>query len=192
MKLLHIDSSIQGEASASRVLSAQIVEQLKAAHPGLEIVYRDLVAKPIDHLTFEAFTLPQPTEILTEFLSSDIIVIGAALYNFTIPSQLKAWFDRIIIAGHTFRFGASGAEGLAGSKRAIVALARGGVYSPGSPAASFEHAESLLRTLLGFIGLGKAEFIVAEGLSLGPDARKERLEGAILKVREIAPMAAAS
>lgn len=149
MKLLHIDSSIQGEASASRAISAAVVERLRAADPGLEVVYRDLIVSPLPHLTLDSFAGLQAKDILEEFQAADVVVIGAALYNFTIASQLKAWIDRILIAGQTFRYGENGPVGLAGGKRVIVALARGGVYGEGSPLAAWEHAETLLRTMLG-------------------------------------------
>jgi FMN-dependent NADH-azoreductase len=100
------------------------------------------------------------------------------MYNFTIPSQLKAWIDRIAIAGKTFRYTENGPEGLAGGKRVIVALARGGVYSEGSPAAALEHLETYLRGVFNFIGI-EPEFVIAEGLNLGPDQRVVSLEQAL-------------
>ena len=111
MTILHIDSSINGENSASRTVSHSIVEQLKSAQWGEEVVYRDLASNPLSHLTLDAFA---DTSVLDEFLAADTIVIGAPMYNFTLPSQLKAWIDRILIAGKTFRYTADGPEGLAG------------------------------------------------------------------------------
>jgi FMN-dependent NADH-azoreductase len=134
--ILHIDSSINGENSASRTVSRSIVEQLRSARWGEEVVYRDLASDPLSHLTLDAFA---DTSVLDEFLAADTIVIGAPMYNFTLPSQLKAWIDRLLIAGQTFRYTANGPEGLAGGKRVIVALARGGFYDANSPAASLEH-----------------------------------------------------
>ncbi len=142
MTILHIDSSINGENSASRTVSHSIVEQLKSAQWGEEVVYRDLASNPLSHLTLDAFA---DTSVLDEFLAADTIVIGAPMYNFTLPSQLKAWIDRILIAGKTFRYTAEGPEGLAGGRRVIVALARGGFYDVNSPAASLEHLETYLR-----------------------------------------------
>ena len=95
MTILHIDSSINGENSASRAVSQSIVEQLKTAQWGEEVVYRDLASDPLSHLTLDAFA---DTSVLDEFLAADTIVIGAPMYNFTLPSQLKAWIDRILIA----------------------------------------------------------------------------------------------
>ena len=185
MKLLHLDSSIQGDASASRAISASVVNTLRAERPDLEIAYRDLAAAPVSHLTLDAFAGAQAQEIMEEFLAADTVVIGAALYNFTIPSQLKAWIDRILVAGRTFRYGENGPEGLAGGKRVIVALARGGLYGPGSPAAAMEHAETYLRGVLAFIGVRDPEFIIAEGLALGDDARKAAVAGALDRSRQL-------
>ncbi|WP_455566018.1 FMN-dependent NADH-azoreductase [Novosphingobium panipatense] len=126
MKLLHIDSSITGENSASRAVSGAIVAALRAADPSLEVVHRDLVAEPLPHLTLDVLGNPEGTPELAEFLAADVLVIGAAMYNFTIPSQLKAWFDRVLIAGKTFRYTAEGPVGLAGGKKVFIALARGG------------------------------------------------------------------
>lgn len=185
MKLLHLDSSIQGDASASRALSTALVETLKAADPSLEITYHDLAANPLEHLTLDARAGQQTAEIADEFLAADIVVIGAALYNFTVPSQLKAWVDRILIPGKTFRYTPTGAEGLAPGKRVIVALARGAIYSGDSPFATFEHAETLLRSVFSFIGVTNAEFIIAEGLAMGDDARRNSLEAALAQARQI-------
>lgn len=186
MKLLHLDSSIQGNASASRAVSASVVKTLRAQQPNLEIVYRDVAAGPLAHLTLDAFGSAQAQEIMDEFLAADIVVIGAAMYNFTIPSQLKAWIDRILIAGRTFRYGENGPEGLAGGKRVIVALARGGLYGPGSPAAALEHAETYLRGVLAFIGIRDPEFIIAEGLALGDEARKSAVASALDRATQVA------
>jgi FMN-dependent NADH-azoreductase len=179
MKLLHIDSGIQGEQSASRTISAAIVSRLVGENPGLAVTRRDLVAAPIGHLLPADLGNAETAEVVGEFVNADIVVIGAGLYNFSIPTQLKAWIDRILIPGQTFRYGANGAEGLAGDKRVIVALARGGVYAPGSPVAPLEHAETYLRAVLGFIGIARPEFVIAEGLALGEEARAAALAAAL-------------
>jgi FMN-dependent NADH-azoreductase len=134
--ILHIDASINGENSASRAISRSIVEQIKTAQWGDEVIYRDLASEPLPHLTLEAFA---DTSVLDEFLAADTIVIGAPMYNFTLPTQLKAWIDRIVVAGKTFRYAESGPEGLAKGKRVIIALARGGFYDRHSPSAALEH-----------------------------------------------------
>jgi FMN-dependent NADH-azoreductase len=125
---------------------------------------------------------------LEELLAADIIVIGAPMYNFSIPSQLKAWIDRVVVAGKTFRYGANGAEGLLSKdKRTFIASSRGNVYSPGSPAAVYEHHESYLTGVLSFIGLTDITVIRAEGLALGPEAK----QAAMTKARShIAALAA--
>ncbi|HEX4179493.1 MAG TPA: FMN-dependent NADH-azoreductase [Caulobacteraceae bacterium] len=194
MKLLHIDASILGASSASRQVSAAVVSRLKAAAPSLEVAYRDLGAEPLAHLSGphiaaaqgvapEAPRLQQDLaagrSALADFLAADIVVIGAPMYNFTIPSQLKAWIDRILVAGQTFRYSAAGPEGLAGDKRVIVALSRGNFYGSGAPAAAFEHVETYLRTVFGFIGVTRLEFIVAEGLQVGPEQREKGLAAAL-------------
>ncbi|MFL6729370.1 MAG: FMN-dependent NADH-azoreductase [Sphingomicrobium sp.] len=175
MTILHLDSSISGEASASRELSAKIVDQLKTAQWGERIVYRDLAADPLPHLTLDAFA---DTSVLDEFLAADTIVIGAPMYNFTVPTQLKAWIDRIAIAGTTFRYTENGPEGLAGGRRVIVALARGGFYGVDSPAAALEHVETYLRGLFKFIGI-EPEFVIAEGLGVSPEQRADSIRQAL-------------
>jgi len=175
MKLLHVDSSILGDNSTSRVLSHEIVAQFRARHTGIDVVTRDLATHPIPHLA----TLPPDREdALEEFLAADIVVIGAPMYNFSIPSQLKAWIDRILVAGRTFAYSSEGAKGLAGGKRVILALSRGGLYGPGTPAHAFEHQESLLRSIFAFVGVEQVDSVTAEGIAMGPDARESALETA--------------
>jgi FMN-dependent NADH-azoreductase len=173
--ILHIDSSINGENSASRQLSRSIVERVRRSNWGEDVVYRDLAANPLTHLTLDAFA---DTAALDEFLEADVIVIGAPMYNFTLPTQLKAWIDRIVIAGKTFQYGANGPEGLAKGKRVIIAVARGNVYSGEAPAAALEHLETYLRGVFNFIGI-EPEFVVAEGLGISPEQREQSLELAL-------------
>jgi FMN-dependent NADH-azoreductase len=189
MKLLHLDSSILGENSVSRSVSAAVVAQLKSAHPDLQATYHDLVAQPLPHLTLEA--LADPTYV-DEFLAADVVVIGAGMYNFGLPTQLKAWIDRVAIAGKTFRYTAAGPQGLAGGKRVIVALARGGYYGSGSPAEAMEHAETYLRGVFGFMGVTDVEFIVAEGIAVGPEQRQTALAGALAAAGKVVPLRAAA
>ena len=175
MTILHIDSSISGENSASRTLTRSIVDQLKGPQWGEQIIYRDLAANPLPHLTLAAFA---DTSVLDEFLAADTVVIGAPMYNFTLPTQLKTWIDRLAIAGTTFRYTENGPEGLAKGKRVIVALARGGIYSGASPASALEHLETYLRGVFNFIGI-EPEFVVAEGLNLSPEHRDQSIKGAL-------------
>jgi FMN-dependent NADH-azoreductase len=193
MKLLHIDSSVLGPHSVSRQVSAAIVDRLRQTTPGIEIVYRDLAVTPLAHLSGSHLAAGQGAApsadlqqdiatgqaVLDEFLAADIVVLGAPMYNFTIPSQLKAWIDRVVVAGKTFKYGAQGPEGLAGNKRMIIAISRGGYYGAGTPAAALEHLESYLRGVFGFIGVAKLEFISADGIQVGPDHREKALAGAL-------------
>jgi FMN-dependent NADH-azoreductase len=193
MKLLHIDSSVLGPHSVSRQVSAAVVDRLRQATPSLDIVYRDLTQSPLAHLSGShlaaAQGAPAPAELgpdlaaskaaLDEFLAADIVVIGAPMYNFTIPSQLKAWIDRVLVAGKTFSYGANGPQGLAGGKRVIFAISRGGYYGAGSPAASLEHLESYLRGVFGFMGIAHPKFISADGIQVGPEHREKSLASAL-------------
>ncbi len=195
MNLLHLDSSILGPNSVSRTLSADVVARLKAATPDLVETYRDLAAAPVPHLSGAYLAAAQSLEgehepaisddlaiggaVLREFLAADVVVIGVAFYNFTIPSQLKAWIDRVLIAGQTFRYGPDGKpQGLAGGKRVILAIARGGFYGAGTPTASFEHAESYLRAAFAFIGVTDLDVVAAEGIAVGPEHRATAIASA--------------
>jgi FMN-dependent NADH-azoreductase len=173
--ILHIDASINGENSASRAISRSIVDQLLTVNPKATLVTRDLVTEPLPHLTLEAFA---DSSVLDEFFAADTIVIGAPMYNFTLPTQLKAWIDRIVIAGKTFRYTAEGPEGLARGKRVIIALARGGFYNDSSPAAALEHLETYLRGIFNFIGI-EPEFVAADGLAVSPEQREQSVNLAL-------------
>ena len=194
MNVLHIDSSILGSASTSRLLTAQIVERLKARQPGLKVSYRDLAATPLPHYSAASLAAQDPAAAardeatLEEFLAAEVIVIGAPLYNFSLPSQLKAWIDRITIKGRTFRYGPQGPQGLAGGKRVIVAIARGGVYESG---AGTEFAESYLRFLFGFLGISEVTFVRAEGLNVSAEQRERSVARARTEVAALEPAAAA-
>jgi len=193
MKVLHIDSSVLGPHSVSRQVSAAIVDRLRQSKPNLEIIYRDLASTPLAHLngshlaaaqggaadTALQHDLATGQAMLDEFLAADIVVLGAPMYNFTIPSQLKAWIDRIVVAGKTFKYGAEGVEGLAGNKRVIVAISRGGFYGAGTAAAAGEYVETYLRWVFGFIGVKNLEFISADGVQVGPEHREKALAGAL-------------
>jgi FMN-dependent NADH-azoreductase len=194
MKLLHIDSSVLGPHSVSRQVSAAIVDRLQKATPDLNVTYRDLTTTPLAHLSGshlaaaqgavpEAVALQQDLAagqtVLEEFLAADIVVIGAPMYNFTIPSQLKAWIDRILVSGKTFKYSAQGVEGLAGNKRVIIAISRGGFYGAGTPSAAAEHLETYLHWVFNFIGIANPEIIVAEGVQIGPEQREKALESAL-------------
>ncbi len=190
MTILHIDSAVTGEASASRELTAAIVHELTAADPAQRVTYRDLAADPLAHLTFPAFAEPDSRAALTEFKAADTVIIGAPMYNFTIPSQLKAWIDRLLVAGETFRHTATGVEGLASGKRVIVAVARGGLYGEDSAQRAIEHAERYLADVFAFIGITDVEFVIAEGLKISDEARDAAISAAHDRVRTLLPLAA--
>jgi FMN-dependent NADH-azoreductase len=201
-KLLHLDSSILGEHSVSRALSGAIVKRLQQSNPGLEITYRDLAAGPIPHLsgTYLAAAQSQAGSpdpdlqadlalgraVLAEFLAADIVVLGLGFYNFSIPSQVKAWIDRVAVVGQTFRYTAKGPEGLAGGKRLILAIARGGFYGPDSPSHAFEHAESYLRGVFTFLGITDIEVVAAEGIAVSPAVRESGIAQAQEKIAALA------
>jgi FMN-dependent NADH-azoreductase len=177
--ILHIDSSITGDKSVSRVLTRHVVDQLRSADPRAHVVHRDLVERPLDHLTLAAMG---DTSVLDEFLAADTVVIGAPMYNFTLPTQLKSWLDRILVAGRTFRYTEDGPEGLAGGKRVIVAVSRGGFYEEGN---ALEHLETYLRGVFGFIGI-EPEFVHADGINYGPEQRQAGIANGLGEVERLA------
>lgn len=201
MKLLHLDSSILGADSVSRLLSAEIVGHFKSNYSGISIIHRDLAADPALHLSGAHLAVmhgvSSDNEVinadvvkgnayLDELFAADILVIGAPMYNLSIPTSLKAWIDRISIAGKTFQYTATGPEGLLKNKKAIIASARGGVYSAGSPAAAFEHQESYLTGLLAFLGVTDVTVIRAEGLAFGPEMKTSALKEATAQIASLA------
>ena len=179
MTILKIDSSITGEQSVSRQLTTAVVDQLVAHNLDQRVIERDLANEPLDHLTLAAFA---DTGVLNEFLAADTIVIGAPMYNFGVPSQLKAWIDRIAIGGKTFRYTEAGPEGLAGDKRVIIAISRGGFYDDGH---ALEHVETYLRGVFGFLGI-TPEFVQANGIAVGPEARDAAIANGLAEVERLA------
>lgn len=193
MNVLHIDSGILAEHSVSRRLTAAVTAKIKAGQPGASVTYRDLVASPLAHLSGAhlmaanagpddidariAADIEEGKAVLEEFLAADTIVLGVPMYNFSLPSQLKAWIDRIAVAGKTFRYTAEGPEGLAKGKKVVIVSTRGGHYSAG-PAAAMDHQESYLKTVLGFVGITDVEIVRAEGLNLSADAKVEAISRA--------------
>ena len=196
-KLLHIDSSILGGNSVSRQLTAQIVASWRAAHPATEVSYLDLAVDTPSHLSAGSLGFRMPAgaapfsdaqqrenaiseALVAQFLAADVVVIGAPLYNFAIPTQLKSWIDRIAQVGRTFTYTDKGPVGLAGGKTVIVASARGGVYSTSDAGNAMEHQESYLKTILGFMGVTDVRFVRAEGLAMGEAAKTAALAAAEL------------
>jgi FMN-dependent NADH-azoreductase len=192
MKLLHVDSSIQGQQSASRELSTAIVAQWRNAHPGLQATYRDLDAAPLPHVSgrslagADTVASAEAELALQEFLDADVVVIGAPMYNFGIPSTLKAWVDRLAVAGRTFHYTPNGPEGLAVGKKIILASTRGGFHQHSG--ADFQ--EPYLRFLFGFLGVTDIEVVRAEGLAVSPEQRAEGMTAAHRSI--VAPLAKAA
>ena len=192
MKLLQIDSSILGQNSASRELTAAIVASWQDAIPNLQRNYRDLDREPLPHLDGSALAKSDPVaateaeRVLEEFLAADVVVIGAPMYNFSVPSTLKAWIDRISVAGRTFRYTENGPQGLAGGKKVIVASTRGGMHS----GANSDFVEPYLRFLFAFLGITDIEFVTAEGLAYSPEHRITALATARATISRPLPLAA--
>lgn len=194
MKLLHIDSSALGGYSVSRQLTADIVAELTRDRPAAEVSYRDLAAEPLPHWTPVADAADPDAvlggQMMDEFLAADVVVIGAPMYNFAISSQLKAWIDRILVAGKTFRYTANGPEGLAGGKRIIIASSRGGMYGKDTAGAAMDFQEPYLRAAFAFIGIPEIEFVRAEGLAFSDEHKVEALKSAHSSIRTLVAQAA--
>lgn len=191
-KVLVLNSSALGGSSVSNQIVQDAVVELRARDPGLVVTVRDLGANPVPHLNSdsasalrgaapanEAQTIAQELSdtLIAELKAADTIVIGAPMYNFGIPSTLKAWFDYVLRAGITFRYTEAGPVGLLEGKRAIIIESRGGYYSEGATKV-LDSQEPHLKTLLGFVGIKDATFIRVEKLAFGPEARQQALDGA--------------
>jgi FMN-dependent NADH-azoreductase len=183
MIILHVDSSITAENSVTRSIGEAAIARLSALNPDAEIRRRDLASDPLGHITLGDLG---DASLAEEFLAADVVVIGAPMYNFSIPSSLKAWMDRLAIAGTTFRYSDKGAEGLAGGRKLIIASARGGFYGSDTGRAWLDHQEAYLRGFFEFLGVTDIAFIRAEGIAMGPDARARALEGAKIEATAIA------
>jgi FMN-dependent NADH-azoreductase len=203
VNLLHIDSSILGDHSVSRKISAAAVAAITATHPGAKVTYRDLDAHPAPHQSGalmaargldpaarsadQARDVADADAVLDEFLAADTVVIGVPMYNFGIPSTLKSWIDHVLIAGKTFRYSEKGPEGLAGGKRIILASSRGGFYGADTPAAFLQHQESYLRGVFGFMGVPEVEVVGAEGVNISPEHKQTALEAAVAIASGLGP-----
>jgi FMN-dependent NADH-azoreductase len=194
MKLLHLDASVLNDNSASRALTAKIVNQLRAQHGDLQVTYRDLAQDAPAHLSGEILaTRFIPAEqwnplqkreeeltqaLLTELLETDIIVVGAPMYNFSIPTQLRAWIDRIAQAGRTFRYTENGPVGMVTGKKVIIGSSRGGAYSTSEHMRTLDFQEDYLKTVFGFLGITDVTIVRAEGLSMGPEVKAKAMNDA--------------
>lgn len=197
-RILVIESSARQEGSVSRQLTQAFIEQWKSANPTDSIQVRDLAKQPVPHLDMnllggwmkpadqqsagEQAALSRSDALVAELKDADVVVLAAPMYNFAIPSTLKAWLDHVLRAGVTFQYTANGPQGLLTGKRAYVLTARGGVYT----GTALDHQEPYLRQALGFIGITDVEFIHAEGLNLGEESAAKGVESAQAKVAAIA------
>ncbi|MCP5019181.1 MAG: FMN-dependent NADH-azoreductase [Ketobacter sp.] len=181
MKVLHISSSLFGENGNSSALAQHFLDSIKLAHPAADITVRDLAKQPVPHLDADTFKanitaaherseqqkqLAQLGDtLIEELLSTDVLVLSVPMYNFGIPSTLKAWIDQVARAGTTFKYTQNGPVGLVEGKKAYVLGARGGAYA-GTPA---DTQTPFLKTFLGFIGITDVEFVFAEKLNMNAD-----------------------
>ena len=192
--ILHLDSSPMGDRSVSKKLTAKLVSELVVKHPDHAVVYHDLGANPVPHLsstTLAAFFTPTEhqtpelaaaialsDQLTSELLAADVIVVGAPMWNLGIPSSLKAWVDHVVRMGKTFKYTDTGAKGLLDpAKKVIVVSSRGGMYTEG-PAQAYDHQETYLKTVFGFLGLSDISFIRAEGVAMGDAALSAALQTA--------------
>lgn len=197
---LVLRSSAMGAASVSNRLIDGFIANLLSTDPAVTVRQRDLDAEPAPHITAQTLAgigrpAPEtkaaiPTRalsdtLLDELVAADLLVIGAPMYNFGLPTPLKSWFDYVLRAGTTFRYTAEGPEGLLKGKRAVVVATRGGFYSEG-PAAAFDHSLPHLKVLLGFMGITEVETVVAEGLATGEDAANRAITTATAALRSLA------
>ena len=200
MNILFLHSSILGPQSVTRTLSAALLERLQSTYPDASIAHRNLAEDPIPHISsqyLQALTDPaaprssaieaeiaQSAAVMAEFKAADIIVVGAPMYNFGVPSTLKAWIDRIAVAGETFRYFASGPEGLCKGKQVFILSGRGSALS-GTPWEVMDHQEKHLETLFGFLGIDDITIVRAEGVAASPDARGAALDAAQQQIAAI-------
>jgi len=186
MKILQVDSSILGDHSVTRQMTAAIVERLCENNPTATCTHLDLGADPVGHFT--AADLPAmkgtPSAPISgpaqKFIEANVVVVGAPMYNFTVSTQLKSWMDTLSIEGLTVRFGEKGPEGLCGDKRLIVAAASGGIFSGASARSAEDHLLPLIKSFFGFLGIQRIEAIRAEGLG-APNADRATIIGSALE-----------
>jgi FMN-dependent NADH-azoreductase len=200
VNVLHVDASILGERSVSRSVSAAVVARLRGGRTGVRVVYRDVAADPLPQfsgrlLAAAASPAEQPDEVrrdaaalaaaVEEVLGADVIVVGAPMYNFGIPSQLKSWIDALAVPGKTFRYADGGVQGLLGDKRVVIVSSQGGFYAAGTPMASFEHQESHLTSFFRFVGVADIRVVRAEGVRVS-DGSADRIQSALRQASELA------
>ena len=196
--VLIIESSARQQDSFSRQLTRQFISQWQAAHPADQVTVRDLALAPMPHLDAsllggwmkpegqrnadEQISLQRSNELTDELLAADVLVLAAPMYNFAIPSTLKAWLDHVLRAGVTFKYTETGPQGLLVGKKAYVLTARGGLYA----GSTSDHQEPYLRQVMAFIGIHDVTFIHAEGMNLGGDFQEKGLNQAKARLSAIA------
>ena len=202
MKLLHIDSSPLAANSVSRQLTERVVAQWRATHPGTVVEYLDLAVDAPTHLAMDSlgFRLGPDApglsdvqrreneiseKLVSQFLAADVIVVGAPMYNFSVPTQLKAWIDRVAQAGRTFTYTDKGPKGLATGKTVIIASSRGGMYSTNPAMAGLDHQESYLKTVFAFLGITDIQVVRAEGVAMGDAVKAQALSAADVVIKTI-------
>jgi FMN-dependent NADH-azoreductase len=207
MKLLHIDSSVLDAQSVSRQLTAEVVAEWRRVHPDTTVDYLDLAVDAPSHFDIHSLgaktgAQAQPTErqayenevserLVSQFLAADVVVVGAPLYNFSVPTQLKAWLDRLAQKGRTFTYTDKGPVGLAGDKTVIVVSTRGGMYSTSEGGRAAEHQESYLKVMFGFFGITDVRIVRAEGLAMGEAAKAAAIGSAREAIASVAGQEAA-
>jgi FMN-dependent NADH-azoreductase len=186
--VLLIHSSVFGENSQSLGLARDFLKR----YPHRSVVERALTPQTMPHLDGAIFAaMGTPTgaalsdELIAELEAADTIVLAVPMYNFSIPSTMKAWIDHVARRGRTFRYTEKGPEGLLKDKKVFVLVARGGLYSKGAPAAAFDFQEPYLRTVLGFLGLTDVTFIRLEGLAMGPEAAGANRDKALAEIERL-------
>jgi FMN-dependent NADH-azoreductase len=196
--ILQLNTSLFGESGQSSRLTGEFVTRLKDKHPGARVIRRDFSADPIPHLTeqrFKAALVPADKrtpeqereaaiadELIVELRAADILVIGTPMYNFGVPSTLKAWFDHVARAGTTFRYTEKGPEGLMKNKKAYLFMTRGGRYA----GTESDLQTPFIRQFLEFLGIKDLEFVFVEGLAMGVEAGREAIEKAGFCIEKLA------
>ena len=178
--ILQINSSLFNGSGQSSRLAGEVVAALKKQHPDAHVVVRDLVKEPVPHLDAERFKSQAGKELVEELQRADVLVLGLPMYNFGVPSQLKAWFDHIARAGLTFKYTDKGSVGLLTGKKAYVLATRGGLYA----GTATDTQTQYVRQFLAFLGIEDVEFIYAEGLAMSKERQEAALRAALSAIRE--------
>ena len=199
--ILFVTSSSRGNASYSNQIANRVIEEIRQSDPAARLVVRDLAQNPLPHIDSDFISatrgpngaqtdrqrvqVAQSDALVDELFAADTIVIAAAMINFSVPSNLKAWIDHVARPGRTYKYSEKGPEGLVTGKRVIVVSASGGVYSAGA-AAGFDSQIPWLKNVLGFLGMTNVEVIHVEGTAFGPEAAEKAVQSAVVRARDVA------